>query len=97
VHYPEVATARSEGGIVRLQFREPLEVCGPSVFELAGPDAGFHAASAELGSEVGEVLVRCAEVETPSRLRYGWGAAAAASLRSTESGLPVAQFFLSIP
>ena len=43
------------------------------------------------------VRVSAPEVPAPARLRYGWAAAAASSLRGTESGLPVAQFQLAVP
>ncbi|HUR28177.1 MAG TPA: sialate O-acetylesterase, partial [Planctomycetota bacterium] len=97
VSFPTVQTSAVDAGSVVLSFGEPLEACGPSVFELAASDGRFFRASQELGTGTGEVRVACPEIPRPARLRYGWGAADGPSLRGSESGLPVAAFELSLP
>ncbi|MEO6710446.1 MAG: sialate O-acetylesterase, partial [Planctomycetota bacterium] len=96
-HYPEPQGAQAEGSTVQVEFKEPLEICGASVFELAGAEGPFLPATQTLGAETGVVLVRCPELQQPTRIRYGWSATAGASLRSTETGLPVGQFSLNLP
>ncbi|HTF90075.1 MAG TPA: sialate O-acetylesterase [Planctomycetota bacterium] len=95
-HYPEAQSAQVDGSTVQLEFKEPLEVCGVSTFELASSEGPFLPASQTLGPETGQVLVQCPEIQEPARIRYAWGAAAGASLRSTETGLPVGQFSLTL-
>ena len=91
VHYPLADAPHNDAGRVKLEFHEVLEACGPSVFELAGADGKFRPATQEVSPE-GEVFVFSTEVSAPTRLRYAWGAAAAGSLRSAETKLPVAPF-----
>lgn len=94
---PVPETVRRSDGAIVVRFSpaareapEALEACGPSAFELAGPDGRFL--PAEQSVEGDSVVVRSTAVGEPRQVRFAWQAAAAGSIRGRESRLPVAPF-----
>ena len=95
---PCLDTATSEGGALRIRFRnvgaglEAAGGIGPHLFALAGSDRKFAWAKARLDAD-NTVVVDCDEVPEPRFVRYAWSAYPPnVTLRRKGDGLPVLPF-----
>jgi sialate O-acetylesterase len=93
---PRAARFEAQGGAVVVEFSAEVEVCGPSAFEVAGPDGEFRAAP-EVEAAGREVRIASPGVPRPARVRYGWSAAGGPGVRGRGSPLPIPPFRLEVP